>query len=404
MDPVRTQYESYPYPSRDPEDERRRLVTGSPSRLAEIDHYLFRGERDWTAPFRALIAGGGTGDALIMLATELSARAAPAEIVYLDLSRASREIAEARARVRGLGNIRFETGSLLDAEGLGPFDYIDCCGVLHHLENPAAGLAALTRALSEEGGLGLMVYGTLGRTGVYDVQEALKILAPPGEAPKERLATARSLLSALPPTSRFKRNPFVGDHLSSDAGLYDLLLHERDRAYGVDEIGALLAQSGLALASFVPPALYEPETFLQPAELRARCAGLDTLARARLAELLGGSLKTHVFYAAPKARGATVATPSPSAIPLLLDMDPAALARTCAQGRPLAGTLDGLRLSFPLPRGCAEAIALVDGRRSFGDIAAATGLEWEAFQERFAPAYRALNGLNILLMTRSQVV
>ena len=38
------------------------------------------------------------------------------------------------------------TGSLLDLPtlGLGSSDYIDCCGVLHHLADPPAGLAALT--------------------------------------------------------------------------------------------------------------------------------------------------------------------------------------------------------------------------------------------------------------------
>ena len=32
------QYEAYPYPARDPRDEAKRLVVGSPSHLREIDH------------------------------------------------------------------------------------------------------------------------------------------------------------------------------------------------------------------------------------------------------------------------------------------------------------------------------------------------------------------------------
>ena len=35
------QYEAYPYPARDPRDEARRLVVGSPSHLREIDHWVF---------------------------------------------------------------------------------------------------------------------------------------------------------------------------------------------------------------------------------------------------------------------------------------------------------------------------------------------------------------------------
>ena len=97
-DPVRQQYELLPYPARDPREEAQRLIEGSPSHLLEINHYLYAGARDFSQPFRALVAGGGTGDALIMLAQHLSERRCPAQIVYLDLSKASRAVAEQGAR------------------------------------------------------------------------------------------------------------------------------------------------------------------------------------------------------------------------------------------------------------------------------------------------------------------
>src|SRR6202165_2822517 len=125
---LRAQYEALPYPTRDPRDEAIRLVTGTPSHLLEVNHYLFSGRLNFTRPFRALVAGGGTGDACIMLAQQLADRRCPAEVVYLDLSTASREICEARAKARGLRNIAFLTGSLLDLSSMniGQFDYIDC--------------------------------------------------------------------------------------------------------------------------------------------------------------------------------------------------------------------------------------------------------------------------------------
>lgn len=43
---VRDQYEAYPYPERNPEDEKSRLITGSPSLPQEIDHFLFGGARE----------------------------------------------------------------------------------------------------------------------------------------------------------------------------------------------------------------------------------------------------------------------------------------------------------------------------------------------------------------------
>ncbi|MCB2159154.1 MAG: class I SAM-dependent methyltransferase, partial [Rhodobacteraceae bacterium] len=97
MSAVSEQYEAYPYPERDPADERRRLITGSPSHPLEMDHFLWGGARDWSKPFRVLTAGGGTGDALIQLAAVLTAAGKRYEITYLDLSRAARRIAEERA-------------------------------------------------------------------------------------------------------------------------------------------------------------------------------------------------------------------------------------------------------------------------------------------------------------------
>ena len=72
MSKVTEQYEAFPYPDRDPADEKTRLIRGSPSSPVEIDHYLFAGQRDWSKPLRALVAGGGTGDALIQLAQMLT--------------------------------------------------------------------------------------------------------------------------------------------------------------------------------------------------------------------------------------------------------------------------------------------------------------------------------------------
>jgi len=38
---VQSQYEAYPYPERDPADESKRLITGSPSQFNEVNHYIF---------------------------------------------------------------------------------------------------------------------------------------------------------------------------------------------------------------------------------------------------------------------------------------------------------------------------------------------------------------------------
>ncbi|MCC7047150.1 MAG: class I SAM-dependent methyltransferase [Alphaproteobacteria bacterium] len=409
-DPVRAQYEAHPYPARDPRDEAKRLVTGSPSDLREIDHYLFAGRRDWSLPFRVLVAGGGTGDALVMLAQHLADRACPAALHYLDLSDASRRIAEARIKARGLERlVKFHHGSLLDVASVapGPYDYIDCCGVLHHLEDPPAGLRALAAQLAPQGGMGLMVYGTLGRTGVYDAQAMLRALAE--DAPDaERLSVARALIRELPATNRLRRNPLVGDHLSGgDAGIYDLLLHTQDRAYTVTEFARLIDGAGLAIASFVEAARYEPATYLTDRDLLARLAGLGFVELAAFAELLAGNMKTHVCYVAARDRAAScVARPDdPAAVPYGRDVDFAQIARGMVAGSPvLSASFDGLTLRVKLPRLATAILSRIDGTRSLADIhrlvaeAAAPGMTWNQFLAEFRPLYAAFNGVNRMLL------
>lgn len=84
--------------------------------------------------------------------------------------------------------------------GLEPFDYIDCCGVLHHLPDPAEGLRALLSVLAPGGGLGVMVYAPHGRTGVYMLQDALRLLAPAHDPPAARLDVAKRVMRHLPET------------------------------------------------------------------------------------------------------------------------------------------------------------------------------------------------------------
>ena len=55
--------EAYPYPKRDPREEAKRLIVGSPGHLREIDYWVFGAARPASRPLHALIAGGGTGDA-----------------------------------------------------------------------------------------------------------------------------------------------------------------------------------------------------------------------------------------------------------------------------------------------------------------------------------------------------
>ncbi len=399
------QYEAYPYPKRDPRDEARRLIIGSPSHMREVDHWVFGAARPRSRPLRALIAGGGTGDAAIMLAQHLARAGRPGIVTYLDRSAAAMAVARARAEARGLTNLAWHQGSLLDlpGSGLGPFDYVDCCGVLHHLLDPAAGLAALLSVLAPGGGLGLMVYAPHGRTGVYPLQDALRLIAPEDEPPASRLDAARRVMRHLPETAWLRRNTYFGDHLDGgDAGLYDLLLNPRDRAYTVPELHALLAGAGLRVTCWMEPLRYDPAAYLPDPKLRARLARLSFVERAAVAEGLCGNMSTHVVYCVREAETPPAPDPMrPEAVPVAREVPTEELVRAIRPDGTLMMIFDGIRVPAPLPPQAAAILRLVDGVRSVGEIGeamAARGTPPGAFASAWRATYDALVGVNRLLL------
>ncbi|MGR3376617.1 class I SAM-dependent methyltransferase [Salipiger abyssi] len=388
---VKEQYEAFPYPERDPEDEKTRLITGSPSHPLEMDHFLWNGARDWSQPLRVLVAGGGTGDGLIQLATLMQKAGAPAEITYLDLSEASRAVAEARAATRGLDTIAFHTASLLDAPDYGTFDYIDCCGVLHHLPDPAEGFRALRAALAPGGGMGFMVYAPYGRSGVYPLQEAFAALFD-GVPPQERLERAKRIVAALPEGHPFACNPNLGDHHKSDAGFYDLLLHGQDRAFSVPDLLDVLGETGWDLASFTTPAMYDLARIAEVPD------GMDKAAQMAVAEKLRGTIRMHTAYAVAAGAEPPMATGrNRKLVPHLRGVQRQALAKAVAKGKMLPLRLGQLTAEVNLPKEAAALIAGIDGRRSLDEIARAAHLDPLGFGTLWGRVDAALAPWGLLL-------
>ncbi len=390
------QYEALPYPARDPRVEARHLNVGSPSHLREIDHWLPR----TAGPLRALFAGGGTGDGAIMLAQQMAWAGRAGHVTWLDRSTAARRIVEGRAAARRLDNIGFESRSLLDLaeSGLGPFDYIDCCGVLHHLPDPAAGLRALLSVLAPGGGMGLMVYAPHGRTGVYMGQDALARLAPTGEPTAARLDTARRVLRHLPATNWLAGNPnFTDITLGGDAGLYDLLLNPRDRAYTIDAFAALLHGAGLKIASLVEPAAYDPALLLPDPRLRARVAALDPIGRAAVAEALAGNMATHIVYCVRQETALPVRDHrDPACVPVARETPMSVFADRIRTDGTLVAQFNALSVPVALPRLAAAILRRVDGVRTLSQIA--EPFDAVAFDRAWGEIFLVLNGLNRLLL------
>jgi len=418
---VRSQYQALPYPARSPEDERGALLRTWLDDLPMISHYGYGGAQPFDKGFRVLVAGGGTGDATLFLADQL--RHTNAEVVHVDLSSASIAIAQARAEVRGLKNIRWVRESLLDLPrlDLGKFDYINCAGVLHHLDDPDAGLKSLLGVLKDDGVLGIMVYALYGRTGVYQMQSLMRLVNEDAPDPDEGLARTKAMLGALPRSNWFKRGEdLYSDHRAGDAGIYDLLLHSRDRAYTVGELydwieGAnklhmTLTDVQRGRAAYLPHLLMGPK----PPAVLHRIRQLPLRRQYEIGELFTGSVQTHSFFAT-RQPGRVARYGDPGLVPFfyhepVTGPDIARLFKS-HQGRPfvLDHAHTGVAVTVTQGRWRRSVLEHIDGRRSWAEVfervraepalksAAPTD---EALFEDFREIHDILNAIERLLLRR----
>ncbi|MGH8712872.1 MAG: class I SAM-dependent methyltransferase [Casimicrobiaceae bacterium] len=417
---VKDQYERYPYPMRDPADEKHRIVRTWLDDLPMINQYCFAGRRRFDRGFRVLVAGGGTGDGTIYLAEQL--RDTDAEIVHVDVSAASNQIARQRAAVRGLRNIRWIDGSLLSLSrgDVGVFDYINCCGVLHHLADPEAGMAALLPLRAEDGAFGIMVYARYGRTGIYQMQSLLRLINAGVDDPDRRLANTKALLPGLPRTNWFARaQDLYREHvIGGDAGIYDMLLHAQDRAYTVAEIYAWFEDKcGLSI-QFTDvnrgPAAYTPRLVAPPGdgEIWRAVDALPLRRQHEIAELLSGSIKMHVFYAAG-ASGTKAPYGDPDCVPFFFH-EPVSgaelfnlITRHHDQPFVLNHSFSGVTTRVDPGRFAKYVLKHVDGKRTFRQIfdlvraepacAASSPADYELFAD-FAGFFGVLHALDRLLL------
>lgn len=377
---VRGFYEEHPYPRRDPSDEARRLICTPMDYLSRINHYAWSGRRDLRGQLRVLVAGGGTGDAAIFLAEQLRALGGAGTVVYNDVSGASLAVARARAEARGLTNISWEPGPLERLPRAARFDYINCAGVLHHLEHPGAGLAALAEQLAPDGVIGLGLYGYYGRTPVRWARRLLQRLAPPEATSEQRVALARRVLVTLPVSHPFKkldRGGFFATLLADPAELQDLLLHPRERSYTVDQVYDVVESAGLDVIAFTrffveggpPKAAYRPDTYLADPALAA-LAPSSQRERAALAELLHGDIPFHSLYVG-RRRSCVAEWTDRSVVPFFFVTPEEPLGPALARFRGRVVLLEDdnqSRVSLAVLPGVPELLGLIDGRSTTGEV------------------------------------
>ena len=249
---------------------------------------------------RILDAGCGTG-----VSTDYLCHLNPgADVLGVDISEGALTVARERLARSGaaaqVASLRQEQRSLLDLEGEGPFDYINSVGVLHHLDQPQAGLRALASLLAPHGLLHLFLYADAGRWEIHRTQKALTLLGV--GTGSEGLRLGRDLFQTLPETNRLRRHHeqrWAVD-CAPDANFADMYLHPQETSYNLERLFAFIETAGLQFAGFSNPEIWDPARLLQ-GELLERARALPQREQWALIEQLDPDISHVEFFLSPAA-------------------------------------------------------------------------------------------------------
>ena len=244
-------YDRYPYPPPVESLDQYRLAWQDP-RKRRADYHLFWPDKSYREDYSVLIAGCGTSQA-----AKHALRWTAAQVTGIDLSLTSVRCTEELKRKYDLTNLQvYQLPIDRVAELRTTFDQIVCTGVLHHLADPDAGLAALRGVLKPDGAMHLMLYAPYGRTGIYMLQEFCKRVGI--RATDEGIGDLISALRALPPGHPLETVLREAPDFQQEAALADALLHPQDRAYSVPELLDFIERGRLIFGRWVKQAPYSP--------------------------------------------------------------------------------------------------------------------------------------------------
>ncbi len=300
----------------------------------------------------------------------------------IDFSAASVRATEALKKRYALDNLEVHQLAVERVSELGArFDQIVCTGVLHHLADPDAGLAALRDVLEPRGAMQLMVYAPYGRTGIYMIQELCRRIGI--DATDEGLRKLAGALKTLPDGHPLATLLREAPDFRDPAGLADALLHPQDRAYSVPQLFDFLERGGLTFGRWVKQAPYDLRCgVLARLPLTAQIAALPPAEQYAAVELYRGTMVRHSLVAyrddgtGPRPGATLVGDAWTRYVPLRM---PDTL---CLQERLPAGAAAVLiyrghgypDLYLPIDAQEKRLYDAIDGERTLGEIARRHGL------------------------------
>ena len=291
LDPICEFYTNHPFPP-PLENLDRALDLYKDENVRRSEFHLLWPGKEYREDLDVLVAGCGTWQAAKYALCHPASR-----VVAIDVSTTSLDHTERLKQKYNLTNLDVRQLPIENAADLDhSFDHIICTGVLHHLAEPDAGLAALRSVLKPDGALYLMVYAPYGRAGVYMMQEYCRLLGV--GTSREELTDLISSLKMLP-----QFHPVLSaqggsrEFMNSDA-LADALLNPRDRAYSVPQLFDFLERSGLVFGRWYWQAAYSPQCgSIARTPHAARIAELPEREQYAAVELWRGLMSNHSVVA-----------------------------------------------------------------------------------------------------------
>lgn len=371
LDVVRDFYERYPYPPPVESLEKYRERWNDPLRR-RADHHLFWATKPFCEDHSILVAGCGTSQA-----AKHAIRWPQANVTGIDFSSTSVDCTNQLKQKYHLDNLTVIQLPVERVAELGStFDQIVCTGVLHHLAEPDAGLAALRQVLKPDGAMHLMVYAQYGRTGIYMLQEFCRRLGI--TATDDGIRDLITALGSLPPGHPLETLLREAHDFRSEAALADALLHPRDRAYTVPQLFEFLENGGMKFGRWIKQAPYSVCGVMEQIPQSEQLANLPPAETYAAVELFRGTMLMHSVAAyrddASEDRLIDLVGDAwPDYVPIRLP-DTICVTERLPPGA--AGVLINRTHTFRdiyLPISAAEKriYEAIDGRRSISELAAA---------------------------------
>ena len=288
-------YDTYPFPPEPILDE---PPPGYNWRWNWLAAYNFcTGRKPQKQDIRILDAGCGSG-----VGTEYLVHLNPqAQVVGIDLSAGTLEVAKKRCQSSGADRVEFHHLSIYDVEQIpGQFDLINCVGVLHHLPDPIRGIQALAKKLAPGGLMHIFVYGELGRWEIQLMQKAIALLQGNKRGDyRDGVQVGRQIFASLPENNRIVKREKERWAMENqrDECFADMYVHPQETDYNIDTLFALIEASGLDFVGFSNPSFWQLETLLEKApELIERAKELSERELYRLIELLNPEVTHYEFF------------------------------------------------------------------------------------------------------------